>query len=368
MRGSFFITPIWGWGWWTWWWSCASCDNASRLWWFWPSYYLNRANHTWTQPISSIAWLQAALDWKASINHDHNMLYYTKEEINNALSNKADINHDHNQLYYTKLQVDNLLSNKANINHNHDNIYYKKNEVDSLLEWKANVNHNHTVNDISWFVSWVYNTLKNSILEAWNNVNIQYNDENNKITITAIWWWEWWTSTNALTLWWQPPSYYLNRANHTWTQPISTIEWLEEALDSKAPVNHNHNNLYYTKDQVDAFLAWKVSNTFVWVPHWVASLDANWKLPATQLTEHNHNDLYYTKEEVNALLQTWSDHNHDDRYYTKTEINSMMASKANIQHSHSINDIINFTTEVNNLIAAFISNWWFILDWWNALW
>jgi len=38
----------------------------------------------------------------------------------------------------------------------------------------------------------------------------------------------------------QLPSYYLDRANHSGTQPISSIESLQDALDNKADLNHSH--------------------------------------------------------------------------------------------------------------------------------
>jgi len=46
---------------------------------------------------------------------------------------------------------------------------------------------------------------------------------------------------------------------------------------------------------------------------------------------HEHDDLYYTEDEIDALLADKSDvaHEHDQRYYTETEIDNMIANLAN---------------------------------------
>lgn len=51
----------------------------------------------------------------------------------------------------------------------------------------------------------------------------------------------------------QPPSYYLNRANHSGTQAISTVTNLQSTLDSKA--NKTYNDSIVAKQHTDSLLA-----------------------------------------------------------------------------------------------------------------
>lgn len=77
----------------------------------------------------------------------------------------------------------------------------------------------------------------------------------------------------------------------------ANIDNLENCLDDKSDILHNHDESYNTKAEVAALLAGKSS------------------------ADHTHSDVY-TKEEADALLENKSDvsHTHDSRYYTETEI------------------------------------------------
>jgi len=92
---------------------------------------------------------------------------------------------------------------------------------------------------------------------------------------------------------------------------ISSISGLQTALDGKSDVNHNHNNLYYSKTEVDTKLA---------------------NLNPT----HNHDDRYYTKSQVDTSLNNKADknHNHNDLYYTKQDTDNYLNAKANLNHTH----------------------------------
>lgn len=45
------------------------------------------------------------------------------------------------------------------------------------------------------------------------------------------------------------------KANVNHTHPINQVNGLQAALDSKANTSHNHNNLYYTKSEVDNMIS-----------------------------------------------------------------------------------------------------------------
>lgn len=55
-------------------------------------------------------------------------------------------------------------------------------------------------------------------------------------------------------------------------------------------------------------------------------------------TEHNHDDRYYTEDEINVKLSKKSDdgHTHDDRYYQQNEIDEKLKVKANTINIHTL--------------------------------
>lgn len=63
-------------------------------------------------------------------NHNHDLLYYGKSEVDTLLSNKSDVTHDHNNLYYIKSEVDSKISE-------HDSNFYSKSATDDLLNLKV---------------------------------------------------------------------------------------------------------------------------------------------------------------------------------------------------------------------------------------
>lgn len=99
--------------------------------------------------------------------------------------------------------------------------------------------------------------------------------------------------------------------NHT--HNMGDVNGLSTALSDKADSNHNHNTLYYGKDDMDTFLDGKAALI------------------------HDHDTLYYGKDEMDVLLlgKSDDDHNHDDRYNTKAEITGFLANKSNTDHTHT---------------------------------
>ena len=55
-------------------------------------------------------------------------------------------------------------------------------------------------------------------------------------------------------------------------------------------------------------------------------------------TEHNHDDCYYTEDEINVKLSKKSDdsHTHDERYYQQNEIDEKLKVKANTINIHTL--------------------------------
>lgn len=64
--------------------------------------------------------------------------------------------------------------------------------------------------------------------------------------------------------------------------------------------------------------------------------------------DHNHDDMYYTETEMNGLLNNKANavHTHDDRYYTEAETNNLLGGKANSVHTHTANQISGLPTSL----------------------
>jgi hypothetical protein len=160
--------------------------------------------------------------------------------------------------------------------------------------------------------------------------------------------------------------------------------------------SHDHNNLYYTQQEVDNLINDIISDIqshthdgndspkidynnllnvprFYWRNPVVAHIDlplvdnepgdarivmedksiyvwtgSAWEVISSGMFDHDHNDSYYTKSEVNSLLDNIqvsftnqlnskadSIHDHDDRYYTKQEIDIELSEKADRNHTHN---------------------------------
>ena len=200
------------------------------------------------------------------IGHDHNTLYYTQSQIDNivtnlnlTLSTKADTSHIHTSADVNKmtgyskptttsaiLETDTLnaaigklekgLDNIASSEHNHDDLYLKKNETASSakqLESARVINLGGAVNGSASFDGSNDITINTSIA----------NISSDKITV--------------MTGYVKPDS----------TGDISAVDSLnvalgklEKALDGKqaagsyAPGIHDHNTLYYTKQEISNML------------------------------------------------------------------------------------------------------------------
>jgi hypothetical protein len=74
--------------------------------------------------------------------------------------------------------------------------------------------------------------------------------------------------------------------------------------------------------------------------------------------QHDHNDLYYTEDEINNLLNSYAlsshnhdtiysaiTHDHDGRYYTESEINGLLSNKSDVGHTHSYLPLIGGTID-----------------------
>lgn len=169
--------------------------------------------------------------------------------------------------------INTALSGKANSSHTHDDRYYTETEINSKLSGKSDTNHTHN----QYYDSGVTRTA-NTFLAAPNG-----KDGTASFRVLAA-------------------------------ADIPTI--------TKSKISdfaHSHNDLYYSKTDVDN------------------------KLSAKANSSHTHDDRYYTETEINTKLsgKANSSHTHDDRYYTESEIDGKLSGKANTNHSHDLSAMIN---------------------------
>ena len=265
-------------------------------------------------------------------NHRHDDLYYTKdetitkEEYEFALNDLRDSINDSSANTYNKNEIDVLLYGKADAEHNHDELYSPKNHKhDDLYYTKA-----ETVNVID-YDSFVTNTEMDI-----SNINTKLKDMYTTSAIDSI-------LENKADLYHRHDDLYSPK-NHKHDDLYLTKEEIEERLENleidipevdlssyatKAEVNdkadayhthddlyagrtHNHNILYYTKEQID--------DKFLNIDGNTINLDLSSYAKKTELLtkadkDHNHDDAY-----------SQLGHTHNDKYYTKTEINNTIDS------------------------------------------
>lgn len=276
-------------------------------------------------------------------NHKHDE-YYTEEEINNVVSNlealisgKSDTGHNHDDRYYTTTKIGELLSDKASKDHSHDEFdtFAIKSEMNSALEGKANKQHEHdeyatklgleedleiiegSINEVSQNVTALDTTLRGLI----NNKADSEHSHDDKYYMRSE------VDENI--------SEAITNQNSELTAEINRVESM---LGGKSIV-------YITQAEYDALSESEKTNELK--TYFITDADDS----------HNHDDLYYTEDEVNTLLAGKSDlgHDHDDRYYTETEINTKLADKADKIHEHSdlatVDSLNNAVSTINAAIA-----------------
>lgn len=180
--------------------------------------------------------ITTGLSLKSDIEHEHEE-YYNKEEIDESLAEKSDITHEHDDRYYTILEVDDLLQQEEGKKHTHDDRYYTEDEIDEKLSLKSSIGHRHdnaTINNDGFFSKEDKIKLDNIEEEA---TNIIVDSELNNLSINPV-------ENKAVT----------------------------NTLSGKSDVGHNHDDMYYTKDELVLELSGKSD------------------------VGHDHDDRYYSKE------------------------------------------------------------------------
>ena len=243
----------------------------------------------------------------AAEGHNHDDAYFTQAQINSKLDGKSDTTHSHDDKYYTETEINTkfkdlndsidgrisdlntLVSNKAPSTHSHDDTYYTESEIDNKLANKSDKTHDHddkyyTEDEIDGKIATINANIakKSDSGHSHPEYSIKAEIENDLESITES------------------------------LEGIGTeISGLQSALSGKAPSSHTHDDIYYTKTEMNTKLAGKSDS------------------------DHDHDSKYYLKSEMDTTVGTLrtaidgksaSGHTHDDRYYTESEIDTKISN------------------------------------------
>ena len=337
-----------------------------------------KAELSHSHEISNINGLQDELNSKINAN-----IAATKEELTQGLNNKSDMNHRHDDDYAAKV-------------HNHNDLYYTKQEVDTNLGTSEEetilkaVTQANAYTDVEILkviggenekeITTITGTV-NALLEHEQNFNKYKEEVNTSLAGKApavhghdI------SQVTGLQDTIDSINTEINKKANA--DNVYTKTEIDTALQGKAEAGHNHDDKYselehthianeitdlyndiYKKTEVDAALNGKSD----------AGHTHDDKYPAI---EHNHTtenitDLFnkvYDKKEIDTALQSKAEagHHHDDKYsalqhkhvaseitdlydniYNKSEINSALQEKAEANHGHDISEITDLQNTLN---------------------
>ena len=326
--------------------------------------------------------INTALSKKSPIDHDHDDYYYSKEIMDEKLANILTDGELSLENYVTKSELVGDLAKKAEADHTHNTEEiigiedlipntYLKNEIDSMVlsaKTEAMGHADNLVSEIVGEVSDKYNTLSkveqafteltegstSSIkdldvaIESKSPIGHDHDDRYyDKVTVenmieTGISGanLEQYVTKSLLT------EELAKKPDHDHTHTISEIKELDTEIDTrietattelnntinasletKAPIVHEHNDIYYTKEIVDER-----------IQAGVGSIDLKVLVTKSELVEglatksdagHTHKVL-----EIEGLQDELNKKADSENTVTKSDFNASMETKAPLVHSH----------------------------------
>ena len=316
---------------------------------------------------SAEIYIQTLLEEKAPSVHSHDDRYFTETEVTNKLNSlkedlqaeiDADVLVETNRAKNIENALQAAIDGKAPKTHAHDDLYYTETEIDSLAEEiRAEIDAD-VLTEKNRAVA-VENALQAAVdgkapkshgnhvptTQTADNAVFLRNDNT-------------WATITPANIGAAVEGHTHDDRYYTETEIDAKITTLNNAINDKASDVHNHDDLYYTETEINTIVA-----------DLQAEIDADVKAEADRAKgvenslqsaingkapiSHNHDDLYYTEDEINdivadlqaeidadilvetnrakgvensldAAIKTKADsgHTHDDRYYTESEINT----------------------------------------------
>lgn len=244
--------------------------------------------------VTDVTGLESALAGKSAASHAHDDRYYTETETDALLDGKSGTGHLHDDRYYTETEIDTALSGKAAASHSHDDRYYTESEIDTALAGKVDKETGKSLMTAD-------EHTKLDGIETGAQVNavtgVKGNAENNY-------------RTGEINI--SPANIGLGNVDNTSdaNKPISTAT--QTALDGKQNVLTFDNSPTENSDNpvksggVYSALAGKISTSAKGANGGVAELDANGKVPSSQMPSSVDNILEYPT--LNDFPVTGEDH------------------------------------------------------------
>ena len=252
--------------------------------------------------------------------------------------------------------ADDIVSTKADISHNHNDIYYTESEIDTKLSGKANSTHNHSISNVTNLQS----TLDGKVPTS-RTINGKPLTDNIALTAADV--------DAAPEIHVHDDTYY-------------TESEIDEMLENKADVNHNHNSVYDVKgaaatvqenlDAVSGNLSGHVGNTGIHVTNdnktqWNsafshagsdhAPIDAEKNIIVG--IQKNGTDLTVgANRKINIIVPTTaadigaaaSGHNHDSKYDAKGSADDAFENAKTYTDEQIANLLDNDTAAVDSIM------------------
>ena len=245
------------------------------------------------------------------------------DSINQMIQSKADLVHNHNELYYDKEQIDQKIVDAVT----NGQVDLSNYATLTDLAAKADLGHGHTATDIPGLSEELANKANKdevvTIDELASKADMNHSHDISNIT----------NLQNALDL----------KANITgvYNRTELNIKFAEidESISSKSEVGHHHNEAYYKKAEVDSAIAKAVTDGKVDLSGYATLED----LAGKEDLGHNHDTVYARK-----------DHEHDSTYYKKAEVDGFLANKSESTHAH--NDVYYTQSQIDEKISEVLTN------------
>ena len=260
--------------------------------------------------------LQAAIDGKAGLVHNHDDRYFTETEINNIVADlqaeiDADVLVEKERAEGAEIYIQTLLEEKAPKTHNHDDRYFTETEVTN----KLNGLKEDLQAEIDADVLVETNRAKGieNALQAAVDGKAPKTHAHDDLYYTEV-------EIDSLA---EEIRAEIDADVLTETDRAKAAEnALQAAVDGKAPKSHGNHVPQTQTASNKVFL--RNDNT------WATITPANIGAAASS---HAHDDKYYTETEIDAKIATLNNaindkasnvHNHDNLYYTETEVDTIV--------------------------------------------
>lgn len=253
---------------------------------------------------------------------DHQFL---NRELINKWDNKAPIIHKHTE-YITEEVMNRELSSKAPVAHEHNLLYYGKNEIDIELSKKSDKTHIHrplTIRNGSKVI--VYNGAEDKEIEIVSSTGIPNKHTHNSEDIDNLYGYSKASNVSPIT-----PENTLNEA----------IGKLEKALDTKASsthshseyanINHTHNNYVTVNHSHGSNNVTMMTNYSKHISGGAISISDNLNTAIGKLEKNLDDKASISHSHSGYALVS---HSHSD-YVTSSDVNAALRLKANVEHNH----------------------------------